>query len=122
MASSDIIENPPKGLTFDVFGTCVNWRTTVVDTLKTCAKASSYNELSPSLRSRLSQLQDKDWEQFAQEWRSTYGKFTKGFNPEEDEWREYASFLIYSLIFEFMATNNCCKSGLYASLMNELTL
>lgn len=62
-----------------------------MSTLVTCAaskisSSSRSNELSPSIRLRLSQLKAQDWGRFAQEWRNSYGAFTKNFNPEEDEW------------------------------------
>lgn len=95
MASSnyDIIKTPPKGLTFDVFGTVVDWRKTVTSTLiqnaamKTSSSSRSAN-LSPEVRLELSKLTDQDWGQFAQEWRNTYQKFVKGFVPGESEWRD----------------------------------
>ncbi|TVY35704.1 (S)-2-haloacid dehalogenase [Lachnellula subtilissima] len=62
----EILQTPPKALTFDVFGTVAN--------------------LSPEVRARLSTLTDTDWAQFAQEWRNSYKKFTKGFVPGETEW------------------------------------
>lgn len=93
MISSDIVDNPPKALTFDVFGTCVNWRATVVEVLINCAasktaSSSLSNDLPPPVRIRLSQLSDQDWGKFAQEWRNSYKIFTRNFNPEEDEWRD----------------------------------
>jgi 2-haloacid dehalogenase len=94
MASEyDIIQTPPKGLVFDVFGTVTNWRSTVTSTLIHSAldKTSSSSRLanlSPTLRTRLSQLQDEDWSRFAQEWRNSYKKFVSSFVPGETEWRD----------------------------------
>jgi len=93
MPSSGILQSPPKALTFDVFGTVVDWRKTVTSALIHSAadKTSSSSRsaaLSPEVRSRLSILSDKDWAQFAQEWRNSYKKFTKGFVPGESEWRD----------------------------------
>lgn len=94
MASEyDILKTPPKALTFDVFGTVVNWRETVTATLIQCAAAQTSSSsqsasLSPELRTRLSQLGDEDWGKFAQEWRNTYKKFTRGFVPGVTEWRD----------------------------------
>ncbi|KAE9377918.1 haloacid dehalogenase [Stipitochalara longipes BDJ] len=94
MASEyDIIRNPPKGLTFDVFGTVVDWRKTVTSTLihsaldKTSSSSRSAN-LPPSVRTRLSQLSDADWGRFAQEWRNSYKKFVSSFVPGQTEWRD----------------------------------
>jgi 2-haloacid dehalogenase len=89
----DIIKTPPKGLTFDVFGTVVDWRKTVTSTLihsaldKTSSSSRLVN-LSPTIRTRLSKLTDEDWAQFAQEWRNSYKKFVSSFVPGETEWRD----------------------------------
>jgi 2-haloacid dehalogenase len=94
MASKyDIIKTPPVALTFDVFGTVVDWRSTVTSTLihnaaaKTSSSSRSAN-LPPEVRSRLSKLTDQDWAQFAQEWRNSYKQFVKSFVPGETEWRD----------------------------------
>ena len=73
MASSayNIIKSPPKALTFDVFGTVVDWRKTVISTLihsaaaKTASSSRSAN-LALDVRLQLSKLTDEDWAQFAQ--------------------------------------------------------
>jgi len=91
--SHDILKSQPKAMTFDVFGTVVNWRETVISTLihsaaaKTSSSSRSAN-LSLELRSRLSKLTDEDWAQFAQEWRNSYKKFVKEFVPGKSEWRD----------------------------------
>lgn len=100
---TDIISKPPKALTFDVFGTCVNWRKTVVEVLVNCAaskiaSSSLSNELPPPVRIQLAKLTDSDWGRFAQEWRNSYGLFTKGFEPGEDEWRDIDTHHHLSLI------------------------
>jgi 2-haloacid dehalogenase len=89
----DIVKSPPKALTFDVFGTVVDWRKTVTETLihSAAAKTSSSSrsaDLSPEVKTRLSRLTDEDWGQFAQEWRNSYKQFVKGFVPGETEWRD----------------------------------
>ncbi|TVY83778.1 (S)-2-haloacid dehalogenase [Lachnellula suecica] len=101
--ASDLLHNPPKALTFDVFGTVVDWRKTVTSTLINSAavKTSSSSRLanlSPDVRSRLTKLTDQDWARFAQEWRNTYKKFTKGFVPGETEWRDIDTHHHLSLI------------------------
>lgn len=89
----DILATPPKALTFDVFGTVVNWRKTVTERLihsaadKTSSSSRSA-DLAPETRLRLSQLGDEDWARFAQEWRNSYKKFTGGFVPGKSEWRD----------------------------------
>ncbi|KAF2742728.1 haloacid dehalogenase [Sporormia fimetaria CBS 119925] len=68
----------PKALFFDVFGTCVDWRTTVTDTLDNSARAalsSQHKQLDPALRERVSSWSKDNWASFAQEWRNSYKKF-----------------------------------------------
>lgn len=89
----DIVKSPPKALTFDVFGTVVDWRRTVTSTLiqSAAAQVSSSSRsanLSPEVRLQLSNLTDQDWAQFAQEWRNTYKKFVKEFVPGKTAWRD----------------------------------
>ncbi|EKD13884.1 uncharacterized protein L3040_005503 [Drepanopeziza brunnea f. sp. 'multigermtubi'] len=95
MASkSDIFQSPPKALTFDVFGTVVNWRDTVVSKLiqsaaaKTSPSSSRSADLSSEVRKRLSELDDDDWARFAAEWRKSYYLFTQAFVPGETRWRD----------------------------------
>lgn len=99
----DILKTPPKALTFDVFGTVVNWRETVTATLIQCAAAQTSSSsqsasLSPELRIRLSKLTNEDWGKFAQEWRDTYKKFVREFIPGETEWRDIDTHHHLSLI------------------------
>jgi 2-haloacid dehalogenase len=99
----DILKSPPKGLTFDVFGTVVDWRKTVTATLiqsaavKTASSSRSAN-LSPEVRAQLARLTDTDWARFAQEWRNSYKKFTSEFVPGETEWRDVDTHHRLSLI------------------------
>ncbi|KAL2073667.1 hypothetical protein VTL71DRAFT_10993 [Oculimacula yallundae] len=101
--NTDIFKFPPKGLTFDVFGTVVNWRDTVTSKLiqSAATKASSASQsasISPEVRTRLSKLTDDDWAQFAEEWRKTYYKFTLGFVAGKSEWRDIDTHHYLSLI------------------------
>ncbi|KAG4431900.1 hypothetical protein IFR05_012612 [Cadophora sp. M221] len=104
MASKpDIFQSPPKGLTFDVFGTVVNWRDTVINKLihSAAAKTSSSSQsasLTPELRTRLSQLTDDDWAAFAEEWRRSYYRFTRTFVPGQSEWLDIDAHHHHSLI------------------------
>ncbi|KAI4606721.1 hypothetical protein J4E80_010033 [Alternaria sp. BMP 0032] len=70
----------PKALLFDIFGTCVNWRSTVTTALSQSAH-SALNSASASLASRLrlraSEMSDEHWGEFAQQWRNSYKAFTK---------------------------------------------
>lgn len=99
----DIVKDPPKALTFDVFGTVVDWRSTVVATLiRSAAAKTSSSSRSASLtletRQRLSKLKDSDWAQFAQEWRNSYKKYVSSFDPQKDEWKDIDTHHHLSLI------------------------
>ncbi|CAJ2502939.1 Uu.00g103330.m01.CDS01 [Anthostomella pinea] len=83
-----------KALTFDVFGTVVDWRSTVHDELVSRAQSKldsdspHSNTLPSTLQSRLRGLTDDDWAQFAQEWRDSYMHFTRSFVPGETAWKD----------------------------------
>ncbi|KAH8596402.1 S-2-haloacid dehalogenase 1 [Bisporella sp. PMI_857] len=98
--NEDILKSPPKALTFDVFGTVVNWRKTVTQKLiqNAAEKKSSYSSLPSSVQDKLMRLTDQHWAEFAQEWRNTYMRFTRGFVPGETEWRDVDSHHHRSLI------------------------
>ncbi|KAF2787936.1 haloacid dehalogenase [Melanomma pulvis-pyrius CBS 109.77] len=71
---------PPRALFFDVFGTCVDWRTTVTHALYTQAHAalnSATASLATSVRMRASDMSLEDWGTLAQQWRNSYKAFTK---------------------------------------------
>lgn len=93
-----------KALLFDVFGTVVDWRSSVTDELilrahrKVSPTAPTFprqsgnslgngSGLSDAQRARLSALSDEDWGRFAQEWRDTYTKFTMGFDATTMPWK-----------------------------------
>ncbi|KAK4190656.1 HAD-like domain-containing protein [Podospora australis] len=68
-----------KALTFDVFGTVVDWRSTVTTALQNTA-ASSSNPTLANVR--------RDWDHFAQLWRNSYGQFTRNFIPGQTSWKD----------------------------------
>ncbi|KAL8832183.1 MAG: hypothetical protein Q9170_004981 [Blastenia crenularia] len=69
--------NPPKALLFDVFGTLVDWRTTVSHTLSTQAALALNSPSSTSLPPAVCLFASTvSWPDFAQEWRDTYKTFT----------------------------------------------
>ncbi|KEF57725.1 uncharacterized protein A1O9_05644 [Exophiala aquamarina CBS 119918] len=81
MSSSSIISEPPRVLFIDVFGTVVNWRLTVTQTLQKRASEvlqSSTAQLSPTLRKRASTT---DWAAFTQKWREAYYHFCVTYDP-----------------------------------------
>ena len=102
-SNDDLTRKPPRALAFDVFGTVVDWRTTVTSTLilSAAGKVSSSSRsaaLSPAVRLQLSRMRDGDWGIFAQEWRNSYKKFVKEFVPGETEWRDIDTHHHVSLI------------------------
>jgi 2-haloacid dehalogenase len=102
-AAIDLTKSSVKALTFDVFGTVVDWRTTVVSTLissaagKTSSSSRSAN-ISPAVRTRLLELTDESWVEFASQWRKSYYHFTHKYNPEKDQWRDIDTHHLLSLI------------------------
>jgi 2-haloacid dehalogenase len=102
-SSVDLPKSPPKALTFDVFGTVVNWRMTVTDTLihSAQAKVSSSSrsaDIPPEVRRRLAELTEKSWGEFAQQWRNSYKAFVKSYKPMEDPWVDIDSHHYRSLV------------------------
>ncbi|KAI8953529.1 haloacid dehalogenase [Xylaria longipes] len=81
-----------KALTFDVFGTVVDWRTTVHGELIKRARdkvaSPAFAGLPEPLQSRFQGISDEDWGTFAEEWRISYGEFTWTFVPGEMEWKD----------------------------------
>ncbi|KAI0470623.1 haloacid dehalogenase, type II [Xylariaceae sp. FL0804] len=86
-----------KALTFDVFGTVVDWRTSVTQELVDRARAKVSSLSSSSLSSEFpssaaaaaaaaaaqKQLTSTDyWAAFAQAWRDSYMAFTRGYDPD----------------------------------------
>jgi len=70
----------PRALLFDVFGTCVDWRKTVISALQSQAHKSlnaATASLASKLRLRASTMTGEDWGRFAQEWRNSYLVFTQ---------------------------------------------
>jgi 2-haloacid dehalogenase len=76
-----------RALTFDVFGTVVDWRSSVVEELVVRAFRKLSTNLPEHVRSRLETINEEDWEKFAQQWRNTYSSFCKSFDPDKDAWR-----------------------------------
>ncbi|RYP87451.1 hypothetical protein DL770_004789 [Monosporascus sp. CRB-9-2] len=65
-----------KALTFDVFGTVVDWRSTAHEEPVRLARekidSPEYERLPGSLQARLKALTRDDWATFAQQWRHSY--------------------------------------------------
>ncbi|KAF3761094.1 haloacid dehalogenase [Cryphonectria parasitica EP155] len=81
-----------KALTFDTFGTVVDWRSSVEEGLKAALKTKIdsplFHSLPPGLQQRAQELTDADWATFAQQWRNTYSAFTLGFRAGETPWKD----------------------------------
>ncbi|PHH66954.1 hypothetical protein CDD81_5306 [Ophiocordyceps australis] len=74
-----------KALAFDVFGTVVDWRTSVVEELELRAHRKALACDTPAAtRERLTSC---DWARFAQQWRDAYGVFTRSFERGRDAWK-----------------------------------
>jgi 2-haloacid dehalogenase len=72
---------PPKALLTDVFGTVVDWRTTVTTALTT-ASTTALNRPTSSMPSTVrTAVAAIDWGVFAQDWRNTYYHFTRSYDP-----------------------------------------
>jgi len=74
----------PKALFFDVFGTCVDWRSTVTRTLTSTAKEAlaSARVINDDVRQRAAQMTVQDWGAVAADWRATYYAFTKRLSSD----------------------------------------
>ncbi len=62
-----------KALIFDVFGTVVNWRDSIIAEVSQAAAKHG--------------MHDGDWERFADEWRAWYGKSTRELSRGDGRWR-----------------------------------
>ena len=80
--SSSILTHPPKALLTDVFGTVVDWRSSVTSFLTQCAQDALNSGHAVELRAKVrEQAVETDWAEFAQQWRNTYYKFTREYQP-----------------------------------------
>ncbi|KAF7552371.1 hypothetical protein G7046_g7423 [Stylonectria norvegica] len=87
-----------KALTFDVFGTTVDWRSTVTEELKLRAHRKLSSDLPIELKTRVTALTEDDWSRFAHEWHGSYGAFTRSFKPGESVWKTVDEHFHESLI------------------------
>ncbi|EUC41079.1 hypothetical protein COCMIDRAFT_40687 [Bipolaris oryzae ATCC 44560] len=73
-----VISPTTRALFFDVFGTCVDWRSTVVGELEAQAHfALNLATVSSQVRFTASDMTTQDWNKFAQQWRDGYKAFTR---------------------------------------------
>ncbi|KAK4917266.1 hypothetical protein LTR49_014887 [Elasticomyces elasticus] len=81
-----------KCLFFDVFGTCVDWRTSVTDELWSQAKealGSASSSIATRIRITASDMTYEQWGELAQEWRNGYLKFTREVAANTDRSKPY---------------------------------
>lgn len=79
------LKTTPRALFFDVFGTCVDWRTTVVRELHAQSHASlnaATASLASTVRMRASDMTTEQWGIFAQQWRNSYKQFTQWLSKD----------------------------------------
>ncbi|KAI1452195.1 haloacid dehalogenase [Annulohypoxylon moriforme] len=81
-----------KALTFDVFGTVVDYRTTVPQELVRRARekiaSPEFSSLPEVPRTRFAAMTEEDWANLTQEWRISYWQFTRSFIPGKSEWKD----------------------------------
>lgn len=76
-----------KAITCDVFGTVVDWRSSVVEELTLRAYRKLSADIPADLKQRLQGMDESQWGKFAQEWRNSYVAFVREFDAERDEWK-----------------------------------
>lgn len=90
--------NPPKALLTDVFGTVVDWRSTVTTYLTKTAE-DTLNSPSSSLPSSVrTAAANINWADFASQWRRSYGRFTSTYDPSRDAFKTVDQHHLESLI------------------------
>ncbi|KAJ2892685.1 hypothetical protein MKZ38_009480 [Zalerion maritima] len=81
-----------KALTFDVFGTCVDWRSSVERGLKVTAaskiQSPAFASIPPTTQTNATNMTDDLWAKFAQDWRDSYKIFTHEYVPGESPWKD----------------------------------
>jgi 2-haloacid dehalogenase len=73
-----------KALFFDVFGTTVQWRTSVTKALKEASEQALRDtraSLHTDLRAQAAAMTEDNWHSMAEDWRASYSRFTKTFDP-----------------------------------------
>ncbi|KAI1646252.1 haloacid dehalogenase [Daldinia loculata] len=104
-----------KALTFDVFGTVVDYRSSVRQELVKRARekttSPTFGTLPESSQARLKAMTDDDWATFTQEWRATYYVFTREFVPGKSEWKDIDTHF-YDALRELL--DKWGLSGIYA--------
>ncbi|KAJ5151015.1 uncharacterized protein N7482_010267 [Penicillium canariense] len=76
----------PQALFFDTFGTVVEWRSCVTSALTTIAQQvlrDPHRDIPTDVRQRASALDESDWLGVAEDWRRSYGVFTRTFDASK---------------------------------------
>ncbi|KAL4925899.1 haloacid dehalogenase, type II [Aspergillus undulatus] len=77
------ISGDTEALFFDVFGTTVSWRECVTKALEEASKRAlqdTRESLHADLRATASAMTTDNWHSMAEDWRASYGRFTKTFD------------------------------------------
>jgi len=91
-----------KALAFDVFGTVVDWRSTVRREL--LAKAGEevgspeFAALPSNLQQQFTSMTEDKWEALLEERRDSYMVFTRSFVPGQTEWKDIDVYYYESLV------------------------
>ncbi|KAL1877907.1 hypothetical protein Daus18300_002260 [Diaporthe australafricana] len=92
-----------KALTFDVFGTVVDWRHPVEAALSAALRSNrpttstSTTPEAAAAAARAQSLTKADVAALAQQWRDSYKHFTRGFRPGADPWKDVDAHHLDSL-------------------------
>jgi 2-haloacid dehalogenase len=94
----DIVRTPPKALLFDVFGTVVDWRTSLTEALVTAAETKlKVGNITPELHAHVGNFDNEKWGRFAQDWRDDYLKYAQDYRPESQNFQSVDSHWRLSL-------------------------
>lgn len=80
------LQRLPKAVFFDVFGTVVDWETSITNTLTERSRKSLNNPtgIPSDVHEKASKFHTSDWNSFAKKWREGYSSFTQEFDRETD--------------------------------------
>jgi 2-haloacid dehalogenase len=79
------LPKPARALLFDVFGTCVDWRSTVTNALYKATRvalSSPVSSIPSTTRMQATDMSLEEWGKFAQQWRNTYKVYTKAISSD----------------------------------------
>lgn len=92
------LSTPPKALLTDVFGTVVDWRSTVTNFLSKTAQ-ETLNSASTSIPSTVrAAAATIDWGEFAWQWRRSYYHFTTQYDPASGNFKSVDQHHLEALI------------------------